>query len=231
MSSTLLSRYRFAKRVVEDSGYASEVSWQSGVSLDDMDESTFLRELAWVVLSAGMSERVIRGIFRELSSCFLDWESSEAIVRHERLCYCQAISVFGNKRKISAILAAAGEIHDMGFDTLKESMLRDPIDFLQKFPYIGPITAYHLAKNLGLPVAKPDRHLTRIAALEGYSDVQLFCDEISQLTGDSVPVVDIVLWRFATIDSRYLEALAEIDGECSMDVCTGGNSLEEQSSQ
>ncbi len=227
MSGTLLSRYRFAKRMVVDSGYASEISWQSGVSLDDINESSFLRELAWVVLSAGMSERVVRRIFRGLSSCFLDWESSEAIMRNERFCYCQAIKLFGNERKISAILAAAGEIHDIGFDTLKELMLKDPIQVLQKFPYIGPTTVYHLAKNLGFPVAKPDRHLTRIAALEGYSDVQLFCDEISQLTGDSVPVVDIVLWRFATIESRYLETLAEIESECSLDACPEGDLREE----
>ena len=61
-----------------------------------------------------------------------------------------------------------------------------------------------MAKNIGIQVAKPDRHLVRMAKAAGYSDVQLFCRTISQLSGDSIPVVDIVLWRFATIEKDYL---------------------------
>jgi hypothetical protein len=49
-----------------------------------------------------------------------------------------------------------------------------------------------------------DRHLTRLASHAGYNDVQLFYRDISSQTGDSVPVVDIVLWRFATINENYL---------------------------
>ena len=60
-------------------------------------------------------------------------------------------------------------------------------------------------------VAKPDRHLTRIANRAGYTEVQKFCIEISRLSGDSIPVVDIVLWRFATIESDYLNVLSAVN--------------------
>ena len=79
---------------------------------------------------------------------------------------------------------------------------------LKSLPYIGPVTCYHLAKNIGLQVAKPDRHLTRLANHTGYNDVQLFCEDISRQTGDSIPAVDIVLWRFASITEGYLDFFA-----------------------
>jgi hypothetical protein len=103
-------------------------------------------------------------------------------------------------------------VKNIGFETLKEKIPSDPINFLQIFDYIGPVTVYHLAKNIGLPVAKPDRHLVRIALQENYYDVQSFCGEISRLSGDSVPVVDIVFWRFATIDNDYLNVLSSLNG-------------------
>jgi len=39
--------------------------------------------------------------------------------------------------------------------------------FLQQLPFIGPVTAFHLAKNLGIEAVKPDRHLCRLSKLLG----------------------------------------------------------------
>jgi hypothetical protein len=62
-------------------------------------------------------------------------------------------------------------------------------------PYVGPVTWRHLAKNLGAPVAKTDRHLVRLAA--GRPSVDVMCDEIGRWLGEPVAVVDIVLWRWS----------------------------------
>ena len=202
--SDLALRYLFAKNIVIERGYKEEILWQSSSCFDDLDEASFLRELAWVVLSSGMKERVIRNLFKEISKCFFNWESAEIIVENKDNCLHDAVKYFNNTSKISAIIYAANKLNEVEFDDFKTDISRDPIRSLQEFPYIGPITVYHLAKNIGLPVAKPDRHLTRIANAEGYSDVQAFCRHISYLCGDTVPVVDIVLWRFATIESDYL---------------------------
>ena len=70
-------------------------------------------------------------------------------------------------------------------------------DFLS----FGPITSVHLSKNIGLPLAKPDRHLVRLANDFGYESAEELCEQISSLVGDSVAVVDVVLWRYATITS------------------------------
>ena len=60
-----------------------------------------------------------------------------------------------------------------------------------------------------LNVAKPDRHLKRIAQIFGYTDVQELCKEVSQSTGDKMSVVDLVFWRFAVITPEYRYVLMD----------------------
>jgi hypothetical protein len=202
--SEIALKYLFAKDIVIIEGYQDEILWQSSLCFNNIDESMFLRELAWVILSSGMREKVIHGLFANISNCFYNWNSSEIIVANKYECYHSALRYFNNTLKIQAIINAAIRVQAIGFYELKISIRRDPIRTLRQFSYIGPITVYHLAKNIGLPFAKPDRHLTRIANAEGFEDVQAFCKHISESTGDSVPVVDIVLWRFATLDKNYI---------------------------
>jgi hypothetical protein len=200
----ITTAYRKAKETVIRAGFMDEISWQESVNFNDVTESDFLREHAWVTLSAGMRERVIRDLFQAISSSFYDFESAEIIVVNESCCRCLALKHFNNQRKIDAIILMANKISSKGFNAFKESLYFNPLEMLQSLPYIGPITCYHLAKNIGLQVAKPDRHLTRLANHAGYDDVQTFCKDISLQTGDSIPVVDIVLWRFASITESYL---------------------------
>jgi len=78
----------------------------------------------------------------------------------------------------------------------------DPVAALQIFPFIGPTTSWHLAKNLGFDVAKNDRHLARLASANGYDDAHSLCRVISKATGEQVGIIDIVLWRYAVLCSR-----------------------------
>jgi thermostable 8-oxoguanine DNA glycosylase len=63
-------------------------------------------------------------------------------------------------------------------------------------PYIGSITAVHLAKNLGFNVAKPDRHLVRLSRQFGYICAADLCSDIAKDTGEQVKVIDLALWRY-----------------------------------
>lgn len=201
----ITTAYQKAKETVIRAGFRDEITWQESVDIDDVTESDFLREHAWVTLSAGMRERVIRELFPAISSSFYGFESAEIIIENESQCRELALRHFNNPKKINAIILTADRISSEGFDDFKESLCLNPLEMLQSLPYIGPVTCYHLAKNIGLQVAKPDRHLTRLANHAGYNDVQLFCEDISVQTGDRVPVVDIVLWRFASITEDYLD--------------------------
>lgn len=195
----ILEFYNNAKSSVDAAGYSWESNWQSNLSFNDFSETDLLRELAWVVLCSGFKEAIVRKIFSYVSLCFCDWESAGAIVENSDICRATSLSVFKNEKKIDAILYAAHRINDLGYAALKKSILENPIAELQEFSYIGHITSWHLAKNLGLDVAKPDRHLIRISNQFGFNNAHTLCSYIAEKIGEQSKVIDIVLWRYAAI--------------------------------
>jgi len=205
----IVTAYNLAKRIVINAGYGTEIEWQASLDFDLITEADFLREHAWVVLSTGMHERIIRRYFGVISACFCGWQSARIIVEQEGNCRNLALSYFNNHRKIDGIIETAGIIASFGFSSYKEEIRRNPLQALQSLPFVGPVTRYHLAKNIGLPFAKPDRHLVRLATSVGYSDIQQFCKDISECVDDSIPVVDIVLWRFANITDEYVSIFSD----------------------
>lgn len=200
--------YLLAKAVVIDQGFAEEIAWQNQLQLSNLHEGPFLREAAWVVLSAGMRETVIRGRFPELSRAFHHWLSAHAITSTARASRKKALRVFNHPRKIDSIIEIACVIEALGFDALRRRIWLEGVSFLQSLPFIGPVTSYHLAKNIGLDVVKPDRHLQRISSLAGYADPKTFCQDISCRVGDRLSVVDLIVWRYATLNPGYRHFLA-----------------------
>jgi len=194
-----------AHEMVVAAGFAAEIDWQEGQCLDVVSESEFLREAAWVILSAGMRETVVRNRFGKVTAAFLKWESAEAIVRRRDQCIRRALAAFGHPGKISAIGEVAVFVAEQGFDIWRDRLRFDGLNELQQLPFIGPITRYHLAKNLGLDVVKPDRHLVRMARAAGFDEPEAMCRVIAEVTGDRLGTVDVVLWRFATLERGYLK--------------------------
>ncbi len=188
--------YRIAKDRVQLCGFEAEVRWQSTRDLSQFSESDLLRQTAWVILCSGFREATIRRCFSYISLCFLDWESSSTICESAQLCRATALSRFNNEPKIDAILKAAAHVNSAGFASYKKEILSDPIGALRCLPFIGKITAHHLAKNLGADISKPDRHLSRLSDFMGFRDPQELCSYIAKETGDPINVIDLVLWRF-----------------------------------
>ncbi len=210
-SYNLFKKYSFVKQIIIDEGYQKEINWQSNIDFEELNKEKFLREIAWVILSSGMKEQIIRRIFYKIESSFFNWNSITKIVENKEKCYNNALKIFKNKKKISSIIESAEILNDINFSDFKKSVRKKPVENLSLFPYIGPVTVYHLAKNIGIDVAKPDRHLVRIAKNEGFNDVQEFCRYIADRCEDSIPVIDIVFWRFANLNSNYLEDLSSIN--------------------
>lgn len=188
--------YKNAKDFVLER-FAADLRWQMSRDHTSFSESDLLREGAWVILCCGFRESVVRHQFSYISLCFCDWDSAIAIADKSNLCRETAAARFKNYRKLDAIVDLAKFIVREGFESLRYRIEQSPMEVLQEIPYIGPITTFHLAKNLGFAVAKPDRHLERLAISLGYADTRAMCKEISELSGDPVPVVDLVLWRYA----------------------------------
>lgn len=200
----IVHKYLDAKTYVLNSGYSREIDWQKSISFEQVTESDFLREIAWVIISSGFKESIVRKIFPGLSKSFLYWNNAQNILLSISECKTQALKIFKNTKKIDAICSIIESVASIGFLEVKQKILKDGIDYVIGFPFIGHITGFHLLKNLGVNVAKPDRHLVRISQVIGYTSVQDMCSEISNMTGDSIAVVDLVLWRYATLKKDYI---------------------------
>ena len=209
-SEKLASTYMDLKESVILAGYSQEVDWQSGLNFESTTETDFLREAAWVVLSSGFRESVVRKHFKGISKAFLDWCSAEQINENRKHCQNQAISVFGNQRKIEAITEIVKKVANEGIECIKSKIRLHDVEYLQEFPFIGPVTSYHLAKNLGLHVVKPDRHLVRMAYITGHDSPLEMCSKVARIVGDSLGVVDLVFWRYATLNKNYETVFGDI---------------------
>ncbi|GHU80706.1 hypothetical protein FACS189468_1230 [Spirochaetia bacterium] len=203
-SESIALAYLGVKKFIIQNGYDDEIEWQYNIDFYHLDEETFLREYSWVVLNTGMKEKTIKKIFPSISSSFLFWQSSQEIVDCKNNCKNNALGYFNNEKKINAIIDTAAIISKDGFQSIYTAICNEGIDYLQNLPFIGPITSFHLAKNIGFSVAKPDRHLVKIMKELNYSSVEALCSEISELTDDPIPVVDIVLWRYSTLRNDFI---------------------------
>lgn len=209
MRANLTAAMRFfseACSYVEKAGLSGEVAWQREADFTEFTESELLREHAWVALCSGFRESVVRRAFDHISLCFCDWESAESIISAGEICCATAASSFANRIKLKGIFSTARYISEVGFDEFKRSVLNDPICQLQKLAFIGPTTSWHLAKNLGLDVAKPDRHLVRVSEYLGFRSAEHFCRELAATTGEPAKVVDLIVWRFIADNPEQMRA-------------------------
>lgn len=186
------ARYGELRAAVIAAGYGDEIEWAQGLQPPSCGYDLAC-EAIWVILNSGMRYRIARRIWERLKP-HLDGGGP-------------AGQVFGHKGKAAAIDAIWGRC-----DELLEAFraAEDKVAWCQTLPWIGPITKFHLAKNLGVDCAKPDRHLERIAVAAGL-DVHGLCAELAAASGDRVATVDMVLWRAAEIGlirTRSLETTA-----------------------
>jgi hypothetical protein len=203
--------YFFAKRRIINEGYANEIDWQDSINFSSITESVFLREAAWVILASGMSDAIISKKFDAISNAFCNWEIDK-IKKQKAKCRTTALHIFNNDKKIDAILFIAKKINDEGFDQIKREIQTSGIEYLITLPFIGPATSYHLAKNIGFSVAKPDRHLVRISEKIGFASPHLLCSAIASRIEEKISVVDLVIWRYATINKNYIYSLSSFIG-------------------
>ncbi len=138
----------------------------------------------------------------------IDWmaSSAERIVSKRKACRKNALRFFNSVPKIDAIIQIATHVHEKGFWSVHESIKQRGPAYLRQLPYMGPATSLHLAKNLGFQEVKPDRHLTRLAAALGYTRPMSMCAEIAAIVGDKLSVVDLIIWRYATLHRNYVDA-------------------------
>jgi len=210
IDTRIAKAYLVAKRYVISKGYASEIDWQDTVSFNEIDEQKFLKEYSWVVLASGMSDKVVSKVFPRIQETFGQWRNLGVIAQDREEILKKCLTIFNNRAKVTAILSMSDHVNEYGIRHIKDSMLELGMEYLKAFPFIGKATCFHLAKNIGLNYAKPDRHLMRVSNSMGYVDPNDLCAAIANYVEDKVQVVDLVLWRYATLDKNYLNKIRRL---------------------
>lgn len=165
---------------IEDLRWSEEVKPPSNAQ-------DFASEVIFVICNSGMKNTVARGIFER---CMRALEAAEPVQQ-----------AFKHPGKSAAIARVWSEREEL-FKQFTEAT--EPVTFLATLPWVGQITKWHLAKNFGLDVAKPDVHLQRLADRDG-STPQALCARLAHETNLRVATVDTILWRACAngiLDSR-----------------------------
>lgn len=199
--------YLLARETVEAAGFVHEIDTYTGRDLADCDARLFLRETAWVILSSGMRESVVRRAYPGVCDAFGWFESLGDIVQDPARHVSAALDAFNHRGKLEGVAFAVQWVYEKGVQVILEGVANEGPKWLCEIPFIGPVTACHLAKNLGFPVAKPDRHLVRLAPLLGFESVASLCDAVAGQTGDSPQIVDLIFWRYATLSGGSFDPL------------------------
>ena len=179
----LLSKKAFMalKKRLEAEGYADEIKWAENLKWCE-NADAFFGEYMWVVLSSGMKNQIARLIQGRIHKA---WDEGKP-----------TSSAFGHKGKVKAIDEVSNH-RVFYFRQWKE--VDDKLEYLATLPWIGNITKFHLAKNLGMDIAKPDRHLVRISKLYGEGSCFELCRRISSITRLRVATVDLIIWRASNL--------------------------------
>lgn len=182
-------------RDYSEENYPDELDWANGISHEtykNLKSKQFLAEYCWVIYASGFKVSTVEAIFPSLRSAFKDFEL-DSLSRMKSLK--SVLSVFNNERKASSFLNGSKLIAEEGFSAFKKRLKNKGIDMLEQLPGIGPITKFHLAKNIGLAdEAKPDIWLVR-AAEACDSSVEELVAFLSEKYNMSRHAVDVILWR------------------------------------
>ena len=192
------SVYLSYRNKLVDLGYQHEIEWAENVKapVNDME---FAVEYIWIVCNSGMKNQVAEKIFDRVIEALTDKKSASTSFNHE-----------GKTKAIDYVWKNQTELFNNFMELLSNDASNQTIlDWLQKLPWIGHITKFHLAKNYGLDVAKPDRHLGRLAAHYNTTPAKL-CESLSNQTSDRVATVDLVIWRACNLGLINTKKLAEI---------------------
>jgi hypothetical protein len=149
--------YFYTKIYLSNAGCSPELEWQHNASFASLSPASFLREYSWVVLNSGMRESVIRNIFPRISDIFLGWNDLAIIPANREAIKEKCLKLFGNEKKINSIISTSELISRSGWENFSDNISCNGVEFLAKLPFIGDVTAFHLAKNIGFPCLRlPD---------------------------------------------------------------------------
>lgn len=171
-------------KALDKAGYArDDIAWSITSQMPTCADD-FAREVIYVICNSGMKNTIARKIFNKVMNHVTQGGKAGEMFFHTGKA--QAIDYIVRERK------------RLFRELRKRRSTEDVLLFCESLPWIGQITKYHLAKNFGAQVAKPDVHLQRLADREKTTPQKL-CERLARESGYKVATVDILLWRACAV--------------------------------
>ena len=171
-----LKRFQALEAVMRQAGYGPIIEWSENITPPD-NADQFAERAIYVICNSGMMNRIAEPIYERCMVALHEGRS--------------AATEYGHPGKRAAIDTIWQNRHQ-----LFEQYQNAPHDVaqLRELPWIGPVTVYHLAKNLGADVAKPDVHIERLARRDRTTS-QTLCRRLAKASGYRIATIDTLLWR------------------------------------
>jgi hypothetical protein len=185
-----LLRFQRLERAVKAAGFDDDIAWAERLA-PPRSADAFAREAVYVIVNSGMKNTVALRIFERCMERLEVGMPLRSAFKHP-----------GKSRAIRTIWREREQLFDA------YCAADDKLGFCAGLPWIGPVTSYHLAKDLGADLAKPDVHLARLARVDR-TTVERLCRRLARQTGYRVATVDTILWRACEqgiLNSRRYEA-------------------------
>jgi hypothetical protein len=171
---------RILVRLIKAGWAEDDIAWAENIQRPSCPVE-FAQETIFVICNSGMRFLVATKIYERVMDAIMAGAS--------------ASTAFGHKGKAAAIDLIWRDRERLMAEFLAAE---DPVAYCETIPWIGGITKYHLAKNFGAQVAKPDVHLQRLADVYGVTAQQL-CERLAGETGYRVATIDTLIWRACAV--------------------------------
>lgn len=178
-----------AQRYCRERDY--DTKWVYKVSPDTIAPQEFFEEYIWVVYACNFDVTHLEDLWKPLREAYGKYDSLDRTSRQG------VLDVINSERKWNAVYRTALIMQGFGWNEFRKLCL-DEIDSMTSLGFIGPVTKFHLARNLGFDVAKPDRWMCRIANRLGWESVNSMCEYLSKKYSMSMKEIDITLWKYVS---------------------------------
>jgi 3-methyladenine DNA glycosylase/8-oxoguanine DNA glycosylase len=155
----------------------------------------FWPEYIWCVYTAGFSAKVITKIFPALMSAYGGPPDDDGFGKSPIVSWEAVMKINANRRRFRSVIKCQGILSGYGWPEFNRRYLQY-VDDMEKLPGIGRVTKYHLARNLGFDVVKPDLHLERLRKWYGFTSSLQMCEMLAHMYEERLGVVDFVLWAY-----------------------------------
>jgi len=211
------------------------INLYDGLSLENISDSDIFSELCWVIYTSGFKYDIIKKYWPTIreSYCLFDVNKVASFLSDieyfsKKIC---EISGFNNLKKANWCIQNAKRIIELNDENENYSGLKGylinlsmkkPVEIIEQVPIIvdylqfkgiGQINIFHLLKNVGIKIFKPDIHVRRLLYNIGLindnnkslRDIYNAMQYLSHCTGFDIVVLDTILFNYGRFAGDFID--------------------------